>query len=278
MASGATDSGAMNAAARARSNPWLAAARIFAIVFVTLPIYLAYLVVWLPSRRERRLRTASQWMHAWVKVVARIAGIRAKLQGNIPPAPAMLTPNHMGYADVLALTSLFPVFFAPKAEMADWPVLGHLTNISGNVFLSRRRGRHMQTASQQIADRLRLGYRVCVFLEGTSTGGDRVMLFKPPMLQSAIDLNVPLVPVGIRWRSDHARVDPSEDIAYWKDHTIGPHIFRLFGFQSVEAEIRFGEPTRAEGRDRKAVAAELRAEVLRLCELEHAADRVDRGF
>lgn len=109
--------------------------------------------------------------------------------------------------------------------------------------------------------------RVCAFLEGTSTGHDRVLPFRPSFLQPAVAREVPVVPVGIRWRAAKPGVDLAEDACYWKDHVLGPHFWRLCGISGLEAEIVFGDPIETAGSDRKAVAARARGESARLAGL-----------
>jgi 1-acyl-sn-glycerol-3-phosphate acyltransferase len=133
-----------------------------------------------------------------------------------------------------------------------------------HLSIKRQRRRAVAEANEEIAERMNKGYRVCVFLEGTSSGDGGVLPFHASLVQSAIDADVRVVTVWIRWRYPNDAVIPGEDIAYWKDHSFGPHIFRLLGFSGIEATIHFGEPIRINGRDRKALASELRDRVIEL--------------
>ena len=114
---------------------------------------------------------AARWTRRWARWMAAVCGIEVSSSGPLPPPGALLAPNHTGYVDVLALGALLCCFFAPKAEAAQWPLIGPLIRASEQVTIVRRRGRSVLDAAQQIQRRLALGERVCIFLEGTSSGG-----------------------------------------------------------------------------------------------------------
>ncbi len=92
------------------------------------------------------------------------------------------------------------------------------------------------------------------------------MPFHASLLQPAVDCGGAVVPVAIRWKAEDPAVDVAEDIAYWKDHTLVPHLWRLLGLRGVSAELTFGAPVNSAGKDRKALASEARTRVVALLE------------
>ncbi len=249
---------------RAFSNSILAICRSIALISMT-SVELVICTLRCIGRNEDGLlelaRTAGV---TWPRHCLYWMGIRVRVEGNVPEVPVLLCPNHAGYVDILALGSTCHTFFVSRDDVGSWPLVGRVYKMGRHLSIKRQRRRAVAEANEEIAERMNKGYRVCVFLEGTSSGDGGVLPFHASLVQSAIDADVRVVPVGIRWRSRNDTVIPGEDIAYWKDHSFGPHIFRLLGFSGIEATIHFGEPIRINGRDRKALASELRDRVIEL--------------
>jgi len=188
--------------------------------------------------------------------------------GDPPPPGCLLAPNHIGYGDVLALSALTGCFFVSKSDVLKWPVIGPLMAATEHLTVSRDVSRDLAATGRLIAERLEHGHRVCVFLEGTTTSGDRVLRFIPSLVQPAVLAKAPIVPTGIRWSTPVPGVDRGEEIAYWKDHTFGPHVMNLIAYHSLDAEVTFSQAVSTIGANRKDLARSLRAEVVRLVQPE----------
>ena len=220
-----------------------------------------FLFVWIIVKRTARSKEhlyelAARWTGHWARYCCWSAGFRVNVSGTLPPNGVLIAPNHLSYTDVLALGSLLPCFFVAKLDVESWPFIGTLFTISHNIGVPRTRVKALVEATTQIADRLRARQSVCVFLEGTSSGGNRLLPFYPPLVQPAIDAGAQICPVAIRWVPGDPAIDIVEDIAYWREeHTFGPHAWRLLGFSGIQAEIRFADPISSEGHTRKTLAA-----------------------
>jgi 1-acyl-sn-glycerol-3-phosphate acyltransferase len=261
---GATVDGDGAVIRRAFSNPALALCRSVALFVMTATELLICMVRCIGRDEDGMLALARTVGVTWPRHCLYWMGIRVRVEGEVPDAPALLCPNHAGYVDILALGSACHTFFVARDDVESWPVVGRTFKMGRHLSIKRQRKSAVVEAIGEIAARLRKGYRVCVFLEGTSSGDGGVLPFHASLVQSAIDAEVVVVPVGIRWRSRDDAVDPGEDVAYWKDHVFEPHLFRLLGLTGIEVTIRFGEPIDVEGRDRKVIAEELRERVIEL--------------
>jgi 1-acyl-sn-glycerol-3-phosphate acyltransferase len=250
----------------ARSNPILALFRGSLLVLATLYDMSGVLVQRALTSGETQKRNVTlKWEQSWLRHFAQVLGIQVELRGEAPEPGTCLVPNHVGYVDIIALGSAIPTFFVAKAAVESWPVIGFLFKLSGQISIHRQKRRGVAVANQQIAERLKDGQSVCVFLEGTSSGGDAVLPFKPSLLQPAIDSESSLTPIGIRWHSDNQEIVPREDVAYWKDHVLMPHLFRLMGLRNITATIHIGDSIQPD-EDRKELAGRLHEMVTRLRE------------
>jgi 1-acyl-sn-glycerol-3-phosphate acyltransferase len=247
----------VSGASRASSNMVMASLRFVLLFAATIVIFWIIFFQRALARGPRgALRASSVWVARWGRVVCSILGYRVRVIGVIPPGGVLLAPNHQGYVDIFTLSAATGCFFVPKGDIGSWPVVGFIVRQSGQVLTSRRRGaKDMKHTADRITDYLREGFPVCVFLEGTSTGGDRVLPYRASFVQPALDAGVPVVPVGIRYRSMKKGVHAIDDVAYWKEeHHFLRHLFRHLGLSPLEAEIHFGEPLPANDADRKQLA------------------------
>lgn len=249
---------------RASSNPVRGFIRVAGLAAVTPIDLLISLAKGVGKDEDGALGQSILRTRIWAGHCLSLMGIRVRVEGQVPAGPVLLCPNHAGYVDIVALASVCDTFFIAQDDLESWPVLGPMYRTCRHLSIARRQRSAVLKAVEQIAARLRRGFSVCVFLEGTSSGNDRILPFHASLVQSAIDAQVPVVPVGIRWHSRNGNVDVSEDVAYWKDHVFGSHLFRLAGLSGVEATIAFGSPTECGTRTRKQLAEDLRAEVVAL--------------
>jgi 1-acyl-sn-glycerol-3-phosphate acyltransferase len=251
--------------ARIRSNHLLAGIRLILLLSATLVLIILHFIQKTFTRNKlKRSGNDTRWTMRWGWWYCRLMGIEVKVIGEHPPKGCLIAPNHLGYADILSLASVVRCFFVAKADMGTWPLLGFLHRTAGHILVSRNRSRDLVVTLRQVQDYLREEHRICVFLEGTSSGGKEVGQFYSPLLQPAITTGAVIVPTAIRWDSSKSGLSISEDIAYWQDHVFVKHLWRLLGLRGLRAEIIFGLPIEPGNRERKILAGLVRDEVNKL--------------
>jgi 1-acyl-sn-glycerol-3-phosphate acyltransferase len=100
-----------------------------------------------------------------------------------------------------------------------------------------------------------------LFPEGTSSGGDSVLPFRSSLLEPVAHQSFPVTPVLLSYDLDVGMA--SEEVCYWRDMTLFPHLMNLLAKREIRATVTFGEP-RVHDADRKELARQLHAEVLAL--------------
>ena len=145
----------------------------------------------------------------WSLQLLRILAIRLNLTGVAPQAAApavMVVANHVSWLDVYALNAVCPAYFVAKSEIGRWPLIGLFARTCGTVFIDRTRRRDILRVNALLATLLDAGARAAVFPEGTTSPGDTILPFRPPLLQAAVACNANLQPVAIRYeRPDGSR-------------------------------------------------------------------------
>jgi 1-acyl-sn-glycerol-3-phosphate acyltransferase len=250
---------------RARSNPLLALIRLLVIILFVIYVCIRHFLLMCIRDEAGKLRLGRESSSLFFLGSLRILWINIHVHGDVPQSPVLFTPNHISYMDILAVGAVCPTFFVSKVGVAHWPVVGTLFRLSQSLTIDRSKTRAVKEVNEQIAARIMGGNSVCVFLEGTTTNGHEMLPFHASLLQSTMEHGGEAVPIGIQWHTSNPRIDIQEDLAYWKDHVIGPHAFRIMGLRGIEVTLTMGVPINPRvGQDRKEFANDLRSEVNRL--------------
>jgi 1-acyl-sn-glycerol-3-phosphate acyltransferase len=203
-----------------------------------------------------------RFIMAWARRLLRVLGVRAQLA----PAPhlsggALLVCNHVSWLDIYLIYAAQRVHFVSKAEVRNWPVAGWLARKSGTLFIER--GRRADTARiiPEMRELMQDGAWVAIFPEGTTSDGLALRRFMPSLLQPAVQLNCPIVPAALRYRSlaGEASTVPAyiDNISMWES------LKRIVSEPGLVAELQFGEPILPDGH-RRDLAAQAEAATARL--------------
>jgi 1-acyl-sn-glycerol-3-phosphate acyltransferase len=113
--------------------------------------------------------------------------------------PFFFVANHQSWMDVPALFAALPlpVLFVAKQELSRVPFLGRYVAAMGMVFIDRGHRQESARSVGQATDRLRQGWSVVSFPEGTRSRDGRVQRFKTATFAAAIEAGTPVVPVAL---------------------------------------------------------------------------------
>jgi 1-acyl-sn-glycerol-3-phosphate acyltransferase len=180
------------------------------------------------------------------------------------PTHGLLASNHLSYLDILVLGAITPAVFVAKREVRGWPILGWFAWLASTVFVRREQRSDVVRATAEIKAALDTRALVVLFPEGTSSGGDTVLPFKSALLDPATRQDLPLSVGFIHYALSDGSV--ADEVCYWRDMTLPPHLMNLLGKRGVSARVSFTQIQRSCA-DRKALAHLLHAEVMRLKEI-----------
>jgi 1-acyl-sn-glycerol-3-phosphate acyltransferase len=169
--------------------------------------------------------------------------------------------NHLSYLDIVVLAASTPCVFVAKKEVRSWPVFGVCAQLAGSLFVNRERRGEVEAVAGEMEKVLAEGLLLVLFPEGTSSDGSSVLPFKTPLFEPVAQLRSPVAAVAISYQLVGGSVP--EEICYWGDMTLAPHLLNVFSKPRIEAIVRFGPACERAG-DRKAIARELYDEVAQL--------------
>ena len=163
-------------------------------------------------------------------------GVRYHGSGRLPRQGALLVVNHVSWLDPLVTAAYSSARLVAKSDVRDYPVIGWLAARAGTLFIDRNRPRTLPGTVAEVADVLREGGVVVVFPEGTTWCGRAGGPFRPALLQSAIDADVPVVPVTVRFR--YADGTGTTVAAFVGDDTLVASLRRVITTRGLRVEVR----------------------------------------
>lgn len=209
----------------------------------------------------------------WSGQALRIMGVHLQVLGEPPvQGPLLVLSNHISWLDVVVMSAARPCRFVSKADVRHWPVMGALIAGAGTLFIDRTSRRDAARVVADISERLRAGDLVALFPEGTTSEGREVLPFHGNLLQSALQVDCPIQPVGMVYLrgQGHALLGeaPRHDApVYTGGMSLGRSIWRIVCARELQATVHWGEPDSAQGRDRRTWAEAVRTTVARLADL-----------
>ncbi len=228
--------------------------------------------IWIIRTEFARLSPAQTQLvlREWTRQMLSILNVELVVHGSpAESGPLLQLANHISWLDILVMNAAQPTRFVSKADAKHWPLLGTLVTAAGTLYIERENRRDAMRVVHRMTDRLREGDILSVFPEGTTSDGRSLLPFHANLLQAAISANVPVLPVALRF-VDSRTGEPHEAPVYVGDTTLIGSIWTTLRASHLRAVVHYGEPQTFQGRDRRAWAEDVRAEVQRLLDLPPA--------
>jgi 1-acyl-sn-glycerol-3-phosphate acyltransferase len=201
------------------------------------------------------------------RIGLKLLGVKV-ISAGVPTAkrPLLVCSSHGSWLDIPVLSSLFPVSFVSRADVARWPVFGTLARLQRSIFIDRSRRSATHKATQAIAARLYAGDAIVVFPEGTTSDGNALLPFRSSLLGAAQQAmqaqgssnEIFIQPVCIHYCGMHGLPMGRSHrpfAAWYGDMDLVPHLFDLLRLGAIEVRVSFGEPLRLNNaNDRKNMA------------------------
>ncbi|MEY4765676.1 MAG: hypothetical protein RI907_2349 [Pseudomonadota bacterium] len=224
------------------------------LVFLLRSVLLSY-TLWPHYGPERR----EQVKQRWALQLLNILGLRVHVHGQARPGAKLVVSNHVSWLDILAIDASLPSRFVSKAEIARWPLIGRLATYAGTLYLVREKRRDAMRVLGIMAQAMKDGDTVAVFPEGTTGAGPTPMHFHGNLVQAAIDAQVPVQPIVLRYsEADHA-FSPR---AMWVgDTTLVQSLWWVATARGLAVHVTILPAQGTAHADRRALAALLQAQV-----------------
>ena len=198
-------------------------------------IFFAGVLFPLVSMRQR------DWLISyWSRHLLKVLGVRIHAQhAPVLSGGALLVSNHISWLDIYLIYGARRVYFVSKAEVRKWPIAGWLAHKGGTLFIERGKRADTARINQEMHDLMQHGAWIGVFPEGTTSDGRGVNKFYSSLLQPAVELECPIVPVAIRYTRNS---EYTEVPAYIGGMSLWESLQRIISETGLVAELRFGTP------------------------------------
>lgn len=198
----------------------------------------------------------------WAREFLSEAGIQLHIEGQpVSQGPVLLVANHQSWLDIPTLHAARHCRFISKAEIAKWPIVGHLARAAGTLFVKRSSRRDTQRTVQAMTEALRNGDVLTVFPEGTTGNGRELLPFHGNMLQAAIDADAAVQPVAMTFVNAQTGERSFVPCEAYEDEPMLRSLWRTIQSDHLVAVVHYGTPEKANGRDRRTWANDLRERV-----------------
>jgi lyso-ornithine lipid O-acyltransferase len=187
------------------------------IIVIALVAVHGILVAMVP---EKSHRIRAKVIQSFGRTLTWTLGIRVVIVGQPSPERAILISNHRSYADIPILAGLCPVVFLAKSEISSWPIIGFAARKARTVFVDRHDPKSREHSRIVLKERLKEGFSVLVFSEGTTSARGTLEPLKPGMFHEAATAQLPIQLVYIEFAED-------ED-SWIGDESVAHHFFNRF--------------------------------------------------
>lgn len=214
----------------------------------------ALVLPWLgPAARHRQVQ-------AWAQAALRALGMRLVVEGQPRPGATLLVANHVSWLDITAIHAVCPqARFVSKAEVRRWPLLRHLSDAAGTLYLSRESRRDALRVVHQVSEALQAGDVVAVFPEGTTSDGRSLLPFHGNMLQAAIAVEVPVQPLALRYSDAESAI--SRAAPYIDQISLVASVLAVVRARGLTLRVQWLPARGSRHADRRALAHSLRADI-----------------
>ena len=148
-------------------------------------------------------RLGARIVRLWAAQALPSLGLSYRQRGTPMRGGGAFVANHSSWIDIVALQRAAAPFLVSKAEVREWPVVGHIGRAIGTMFIDRRPGEAKRQEAALLA-RLAKGDQMALFPEGTSTDGMRVLPFKSTLFSAffapGLEDGIAVQPVTIAYR------------------------------------------------------------------------------
>ena len=198
--------------------------------------------------------SAKRW---WMLNMNSLLGIRVAQYGQIDRQPLLYVANHISFLDIIVISAMTDVRFLSKYTLRYWPLVGMLASMSGTLFIKRDKRSLIARVISTVSEALTRSH-IVVFPEGTTSLGDEVKHFHSGLFQAAIDANVPVQPIAIRYLHQ-GKLDRTA--AYIEKDNILVSMWRLLERSYTDVHLIFGDTLSSTDQNRQQLAHSAQAHI-----------------
>ncbi len=206
--------------------------------------------LWHPFTRH------NPWPRYFMRAIARIAGLRITVEGQLQRQGTFILANHISWLDIPALAGTAGSAFVAQDGLTAHGWLHWLGSLNDTVFIARHDRKSVARQVSQVREAIRDTGSLAIFPEGTTADGIELLPFKSSLLSAITPVpdGILVQPVLIDYGNE------ARDIAWTGEETGLDNFIRIAArTRRIAVSIRFLEPLTGHSlTDRKTIAATAR--------------------
>ena len=206
------------------------------IILVLIHVFLGLIcIIFFPIiNRKSKKRLIKSWSLMLLRIFKINLIFNKNLKKVLTKKNYLIVSNHISWLDIFIINAAYPVAFVAKHSISKWPVLSWLVRASETIFIDRKRITKIKETSKEIEHFLENKGSICIFPEGTSTDGSKLLNFKSNLLQTAINKNISVLPIAIQYLHNQNYCSAP---GYYGDLTLLDSIRNLIRFDNIDARL-----------------------------------------
>jgi 1-acyl-sn-glycerol-3-phosphate acyltransferase len=186
----------------------------------------------------------ARWLQRICRRLVRLFDLCVTYRGDAAES-GVLVSNHVSYLDVVVFAARHPMLFVAKKEVRSWPVIGWVAACAGTIFIDRSRRADVTRVSALMTDAIAQGVQVCIFPEGTSSDGSRVLPFRTSLLEPVVAGAWPVTAAWVGYALEDGRAETQ--VCYWGEMKFTTHFLRLLGVRRIFGSVAYAPLARRRG-------------------------------
>ena len=208
----------------------------FKIILILIHLLIGTLCILFFPVINRKLKKLliKRWSSLLLKIFKINLVVNNDLKKILSKKNYLIVSNHISWLDIFIINSAYPVAFVAKQSISKWPILSWLVKASETIFIDRKRITKIKETSKEVENFLENKGSICIFPEGTSSDGSKLLNFKSNLLQTAINKNISVLPIAIQYLQNQNFCSAP---AYYAELSLLDSIRNLIRFDNIEAKL-----------------------------------------
>ena len=206
------------------------------IILILIHLFIGTLfIIFFPiiNRKLKKL-LIKRWSSLLLKIFKINLVVNNDLKKILSKKNYLIVSNHISWLDIFVINSAYPVAFVAKQSISKWPILSWLVKASETIFIDRKRITKIKKTLKEVENYLENKGSICIFPEGTSSDGSKLLNFKSNLLQTAINKNISVLPIAIQYLQNQNFCSAP---AYYAELSLLDSIRNLIRFDNIEAKL-----------------------------------------
>lgn len=200
-------------------------------IFLLIVTVIAFVV----PKKERQYRLGLAARKVWSRICLFILNFKVEVRGKFPKDRNYLfVGNHRSSLDPFVFLSYGAANPVSRGDVRNYPIIGKGSEITGIIFVDKESRTSRGATKEAIYQALKRGISIMIYPEGKTGSQPLTATFQKGSFEQAAELQVPIVPFAIEYKSLGD---------YW-DHsdTMLDHYLKNLAKHRTDIRLSIGDP------------------------------------